>query len=545
MATSRSRATQHGNATLLLLLVVSIVAFIENGSVAAAAAAAAAAAGGSSQNHHRQHDMTAAVGVGNTILTRGGGGGASSTLPARQMTNSTSKSSSLATSTSSHSLHNDLKAQTLNTLLQTSFLITASVSMVMFSPLPSITRHLAKNINNNNLMESSSNIEHYPEARAIQILSILSSTSASIELLLSPFVGSLIDSPTLGRKRSSVILHACIACANLCVVLHPGVVSICLSRMVNVVAGGFLVIVTNTVIADVFAPSISTSRSSSGSSSTSEQMGSVLGKQAAFASFGFLLGSVVGGRLTEYGERVAYGTACLLSVLATANVLFRMEESLTFGKSRKNEENEEVDVILPSLNDGYWEKPLSSVRLFYQYGSHMRTLALLLLLQSAPMFMGDVFQMFAKEEWSLHPKDFSNLVASSLIFPLTTIVTNSYRHVLASACLGMLAGVQKLGTSAAMTSLASELGVPQGRLQGEKASMLALLKIGCPIVYGMLYLKGSAWKSSAMEAAAAGGGGDRVAVWLDVIMSKIGRKLPFVLNVILGICAFGVSWQNL
>jgi hypothetical protein len=109
----------------------------------------------------------------------------------------------------------------------------------------------------------------------------------------------------------------------------------------------------------------------------------------------------------------------------------------------------------------------------------------------------------------------------------------------------MLAGVQKLGTSAAMTSLASELGVPQGRLQGEKASMLALLKIGCPIVYGMLYLKGSAWKSSAMEAAAAGGGGDRVAVWLDVIMSKIGRKLPFVLNVILGICAFGVSWQNL
>jgi len=136
-------------------------------------------------------------------------------------------------------------------------------------------------------------------------------------------------------------------------------------------------------------------------------MGSVLGKQAAFSSLGFLLGSVIGGRLTEYGERVAYGTACLLSVLATANVLFRMGESLSFGKSHRIKDEEE---ILPSLNDGYWEKPLSSIRLFYQYGSHMRTLALLLLLQSAPMFMGDVFQMFAKEEWSLHPKDFSNLV---------------------------------------------------------------------------------------------------------------------------------------
>ncbi len=106
----------------------------------------------------------------------------------------------------------------------------------------------------------------------------------------------------------------------------------------------------------------------------------------------------------------------------------------------------------------------------------------------------------------------------------------------------MLAGVQKLGTSAAMTSLASELGVPQGRLQGEKASMLALLKVACPVVYGMLYLKGSAWKNSIVGAAA--GGGEK-AVWLDAIKGKVGRKLPFALNVLLGICAFGVSWQNL
>lgn len=132
-------------------------------------------------------------------------------------------------------------------------------------------------------------------------------------------------------------------------------------------------------------------------------------------------------------------------------------------------------------------------------------------------------------------------IASSLIFPLTTIFTHSYRHVLAAACLGMLAGVQKLGTSAAMTSLASDIGVPQGRLQGEKASMLALLKIACPVVYGMLYLKGNAWKNGSVVGMADG----ETVVWLDMIMSKIGRKLPFVLNVLLGICAFGVSWQNL
>ena len=421
---------------LLLLQILSIAALIVDVRVVAVAAAAASA--DSNIIRHRQNQIigmtpTAAA---NPLTVRGGGGGGGTS--SRQII--PPSASAVAYNHATNNDDNNLRAKTLTTLLQTSFLIAASVSMVMFSPLPSITRHLANSNsnNNNNLMESSSSsLPHlHPEARAIQLLSILSSTSASIELLLSPFVGSLVDSPLLGRKCSSIILHACIACGNLCVLLHPGVTSICLSRMVNVVAGGFLVIVTNTVIADVFAfkpsppPSLSsqtTRTSSSSSSSTSgsnnnEQMGSVLGKQAAYASLGFLLGSVVGGRLTEYGERVAYGTALVLSVLATANVVFRMEESLEFGKirsrssgglSRINPVEEKViddDVILPSLKDGYWEKPLSSIRLFYQYGSHMRTLALLLLLQSAPMFMGDVFQMFAREEWGLHPKDFSNLV---------------------------------------------------------------------------------------------------------------------------------------
>ncbi|KAL7534443.1 hypothetical protein ACHAXR_005880 [Thalassiosira sp. AJA248-18] len=210
------------------------------------------------------------------------------------------------------------------------------------------------------------------------------------------------------------------------------------------------------------------------------------------------------------------------------------------------------------------------VMLLFHYGSHMRTLALLLLLQSAPAFMGDVFQMFAKEEWGLLPKDFANMVAlfgiigitsnislplvlqyfglrsfslfatfSSLFFPLTAIFADSYRPVLVAGCIGLYAATQKVGTSAAMTSLATELGVPQGQLQGEKASMLALLKIGCPVVYSMLYLKGKSWSS---DSASSMGG---TAIGLEIITRKIGRKLPFVLNIVLGCCAFAVTWQNL
>ena len=186
----------------------------------------------------------------------------------------------------------------------------------------------------------------------------------------------------------------------------------------------------------------------------------------------------------------------------------------------------------------------------------------------------DVFQLFAKEVWNLRPREFANLVAafgilgivsnisvpymiqllglrsfslfatvSSLFFPISTLFVESYKIVVAAGCIGLYGSAQKLGTNAAMTSLATDLGVPQGRLQGEKASMLALLKIGSPIVYGMLYLRGKSWNSA--YAAAGGKNGVVDKVLSNIVMGKIGMKLPFVLNVILGLCALVISWQNL
>lgn len=100
-----------------------------------------------------------------------------------------------------------------------------------------------------------------------------------------------------------------------------------------------------------------------------------------------------------------------------------------------------------------------------------------------------------------------------------------------------------MGTSAAMTTLASELGIPQGRLQGEKASMLALLKIGCPVLYSWLYLRGKEWSTT--NGSSMDSGASMMMSMLDITMNRIGRKLPFLLNILLGICAFAVTWQNL
>mmetsp|Transcript_25076 Transcript_25076/g.45365 ORF Transcript_25076/g.45365 Transcript_25076/m.45365 type:complete len:678 (+) Transcript_25076:80-2113(+) len=467
-----------------------------------------------------------------------------------------------------------MKTKTLNILHQSSFLMVISMSMVMFSPLPSLTRHFASSTSVGAAAAAAATVtSSSPQARAVKILSILSAVSAAIELFLSPLIGILIDS--FGRKRPSILLHVLVTCANLGVVLFPGVWSVCVSRMINVVVGGFLVIVSNAIIADLFATTTDNNNSNGSEdennykNSSKNDMGSVLGRHAAFISLGFLFGSIAGGRLTEYGsERAAYSAALLFSVLATLNVALRMMDSLklmnrrdaTFGKWNGD-----------TLRKTFLEAPLSSVQLLFHYGSHMRTLALLLMLQSAPIFMGDVGQVFAREEWGLEPKDFANFVAlfgilgivsnislplilqsfglrnfslfaiaSSLLIPVTILFTDSYRYIILAGCLGLYGGTQKVGTSTVMTSLATESGIPQGQVQGEKASMLALLKISMPLVYSALYLKGKAWSSGSSD-----GMSNTAAVGLDFLTEKIGRKLPYVLNIVLGICAFGVTWQNL
>ena len=448
------------------------------------------------------------------------------------------------------------RASTLNVLHQTSFLMVVSISIVAFSPLPSLTRYLTESAKGNSIVTNKS-----PQSQAIQILSILSSISASIELFASPLVGVWIDS--LGRKMPSIILYCLVVLSNALVVLFPSVWSICISKVVNGVVGGFLVIITNAIIADMFT-GLSKNKGLGGN----DQMGTIFGRQAAAVSMGFLSGSLIGGRLTEGGERLAYGCSLLFSILGLFNGAFRLQESVDLSKDMNTNAEHPHSWDNETLKQKVLEAPLSSVQLLFHYGSKMRTLALLLILQSAPMFMGDVFQLFAKEYWNLAPSAFGSLVAlfgvlgivsnlslplllhkmglrnfsllaiaSSFLFPVTTLVTSGYKPVLIAGCVGLYSGCQKIGTSTAMTSLASEIGVKQGQLQGEKASMLALLRIGCPLLYGMLYLKGKEWSLLAEN--------DLVDNAFALTKTWIGTKLPFVLNIIIGIAAFIITWKNI
>ena len=293
--------------------------------------------------------------------------------------------------------HSKRRTTTLNALHQTSFLIVLSTSIVAFAPLPSITRHLASKSTADALS---------PQSQAIQLLSILSSISACIELFASPLVGVWIDSR--GRKLPSLILYGLIVVANAGVVLHPSVLTISLSKIVNGVVGGFLVIVANAIIADMFAVAASKEKGVH----SNDQMGTVMGRQAAAVSLGFLSGSLIGGRLTEGGERMTYGYSLLFSVLEVMNGALRMMDSVDLStKNVHSTHSHSWDHA--TLRQKVLEAPLSSIQLLFSYGSHMRTLALLLMLQSAPMFMGDVFQLFAKDYWHVTPKTFGSIIGES------------------------------------------------------------------------------------------------------------------------------------
>ena len=66
-----------------------------------------------------------------------------------------------------------------------------------------------------------------------------------------------------------------------------------------------------------------------------------------------------------------------------------------------------------------------------------------------------------------------------------------YKAALIGAVAGFMGSAQSLGVKATLTTKVTALGVKQGEFAGEKASLLAMVKIGCPLLYGSLYVLGS------------------------------------------------------
>ena len=79
------------------------------------------------------------------------------------------------------------------------------------------------------------------------------------------------------------------------------------------------------------------------------------------------------------------------------------------------------------------------------------------------------------------------LMISHACIPL---LSGSLRIALIAAAVGVVGPARTLGATTMMTYEGAKLGVPQGQLSGDRANLIAWLKVVGPIIYGRLYVRG-------------------------------------------------------
>lgn len=373
-----------------------------------------------------------------------------------------------------------------------SFMFLLSFSLVAFAPAPALVTMMGAD-------------------RATATLSALTASAAAVEIIFSPAFGSALDS--IGRKGAllstllgMVLMHAAVAG-------RTSVPLICAAKFVGLLCLGFFSLTTQTMMSDIFVTETKSKRDSN--DSTSNKLSAALAIQMAATGMGFLVGAISAGILSEkWGGSltVTYGVSAAVGTLAVllASV---MPETLSVHSRRPFTVNSARKLILQS--------PLSGcTRLLFRHGRKVRMLAIILLLQSVPLYMGDFMQIFAKTQWNLSTKNFSSLVAitgvmgivangmgsvlvkqigikkftglaivSRMLSPIGCVI-DGVRGNVAGTIVGFLGGAQSIGITAALVSEGAQSGLPQGELAGERSSLLAMLKVAGPLMYSFLFIQG-------------------------------------------------------
>lgn len=396
----------------------------------------------------------------------------------------------------------------LMVMQSSSFLLVLTVALVSFSPAPALIARLGAD-------------------RATSTLSVLAAVAALVEILLSPVVGSVIDS--IGRKPIMAGAVLALSLANGVVSVNPScIVCICFAKVIGTLCLSQFFVVCQAIVSDIAAYD-------------PKRLSAAMGIQMALLGAGFLVGSLIAGRLADFGLSVSYGASAFVGALAVMLVSWGMPETLLPSKRVPFEAHATRKLILRS--------PLSCTRLLFHHGSEVRILTILLLLQSLPQFMGAFFQIFASTEWKITTKEFSSFIAmwgvigivgntvgslivrrygikrfmgiatlSSMCAPIGASFFG-FRGAVIGSVLGFLGAAQAMGITAALVALGDASGVPHGELAGERASLVALLKVIGPILYSTLYVQGR---------------------------GKLGMKhLPFVFNIFLAAGAFAFSQRHL
>ena len=85
---------------------------------------------------------------------------------------------------------------------------------------------------------------------------------------------------------------------------------------------------------------------------------------------------------------------------------------------------------------------------------------------------------------------FTALAASSTLIMWAGFASGNIKAAIICAAIGFLGPARTLGATMMITSEGTKLGMPQGQLSGDRANLVAWLKILGPLIYGQLYMQG-------------------------------------------------------
>ena len=234
----------------------------------------------------------------------------------------------------------------------------------------------------------------------------------------------------------------------------------------------------------------------------------ILGSRVqAGMGLGYAISSFIGGALAARDIRLAYAASCTLGCCVLASVSLGLRETLA--KERRR----------PFAWKG--TSPLAFTRLFGR-GALSAKLNAVVLLQSLSNGMGDLWQVLARELRGWGASQCGNFAAIAGLATMggTLLTGPSIRRfgarghtvasTMSSACSAVVLGhatsnaiafsgvvPMALGagksqaTSARITNLGEELGIPQGQLAAERNTLNAIIKVIAPSLYAWLFALGT------------------------------------------------------
>lgn len=335
-------------------------------------------------------------------------------------------------------------------------------------------------------------------ASAAMTLGQLASASAAAELCLSGTFGKISDA--IGRKPLLLASPAVAVIARAAVVVAgPHVPVLIGARFFTSLAVPMYWLSFQAAIADVWG--------------TNTTKLAVLGSRVQAAmGLGYAVSSALGGVLAARDVRFAYAASCLLGAGVVASVGLGLRETLAPAKRRPL-----TKLALASTV----QNPLLFISLFRR-GALMSRLSLLLLVHAAVNGMGDLWQVLARELRGWGAAQCGQFAAVAGLASMGgTLLTSpgmawlgkrgftvaaSASSAGASLVLGhatttpaAFAGVAPMALGAGktqpitarVTTLAEEMGVPQGQLAAERSTLNAFVRVLAPSIYAALYTFGA------------------------------------------------------